>query len=52
MAVRLRGRTQADVEADMVEGVIVLNRLSGAPAEEMRARLLGDLDVAPPARAA
>lgn len=52
VAVRVRGRDQADVEADMVEGVIVLNRLSGAAADEVRARLLGDLDVAPPARAA
>lgn len=39
VAVRLRGRAPAQVMADMVEGVVVANRLTGAAAERCR-RLL------------
>ena len=39
IAVRLRGRTAGEVAADMVEGVVVANRLSGADAARCRAEL-------------
>jgi hypothetical protein len=39
VAVRLRGRPWAAVVADMVEGVIVANRLGGAEATRARAAL-------------
>ena len=41
VAVRLRGRDPDAVLADMVEGVVVANRLDGPGAEAARARLLG-----------
>ena len=40
VAVRLRGRPFDAVVADMVEGVLVANGLTGAPAASARARLL------------
>jgi hypothetical protein len=40
VAVRLRGRPAAAVVADMVEGVVVANGLSGAEAERCRSLLL------------
>jgi hypothetical protein len=36
VAVQLKGRPFADVAADMVEGVLVLNRLTGEAADRMR----------------
>jgi hypothetical protein len=36
VAVRLRGRAWPAVLADMVEGVVVTNRLSGPAADELR----------------
>jgi hypothetical protein len=40
VAVRLGGRTDAAVAADLVEGIIVANDLSAAAAEQARRRLL------------
>jgi hypothetical protein len=40
IAVRLAGRPFAAVAADMVEGVVVVNHLTGHQAEEVRGRLL------------
>ena len=40
VAVRLRSRPTADVVADMVDGVIVANRLTGDVAERVRMTLL------------
>ena len=40
VAVRLRDRSHDDVVADMVEGVLVANRLTGAAATAVRGRLL------------
>ncbi|MGI9034263.1 MAG: hypothetical protein ACR2HY_11460, partial [Acidimicrobiales bacterium] len=40
VAVRLRGRPFEAVAADMVEGVVVANRLSGSPAAHLSAILL------------
>jgi hypothetical protein len=39
VAVQLKGRAYADVAADMVEGVLVVNRLVGEAATRMRAVL-------------
>jgi hypothetical protein len=39
VAVSLRGRPWPAVLADMVEGVIVTNNLTGAPADQCRAAL-------------
>jgi hypothetical protein len=39
VSVRLRGRPFEEVVADMVEGVIVVNRLQGEAATRMRAAL-------------
>ena len=39
IAVRLRGRPADEVAADMVEGVVVANRLSGAEAVRCRTEL-------------
>ena len=47
VAVRLRGRPWGAVLADMVEGVVVANGLSGARADHARAALwlaVGELD--------
>jgi hypothetical protein len=57
VSVRLRGRPWAAVAADMVEGVVVANGVTGAAASRLRARLwlaLEDsaLATAPVARAA
>ena len=52
VAVRVRGRPLAAVLADLVEGVVVVNQLSGAEAEAVRSDLLGAVGVAVPARAA
>jgi len=41
VSVRLRGRPFADVGADMVEGVLVVNRLEGEAASRMRVALAG-----------
>ena len=56
VAVVVRGRPLADVAVDMVEGVLVVNRLAGPEAEGLRSALLASvLEAAPgvgPARAA
>ena len=39
VAVRVKGRAWVAVLADMIEGVVAANRLSGAPADEVRAAL-------------
>ena len=52
MAVRVRGRPLADVLADLVDGVIATNRLSGAQAESVRSDLLAAIEIVEPARAA
>jgi hypothetical protein len=39
VAIRRAGRPAEDVIADMVEGVLVANRVSGAAAEQFRAEL-------------
>ena len=46
IAVRLTGRPFPAVAADMVEGVVVANRLEGRRAAEVRARLLAALAAA------
>jgi len=51
VAVRLAGRPIDAVLADMVEGVVVANGLTGGRAAEVRARLLAAV-AAPPASAA
>jgi hypothetical protein len=43
VAVRLRGRSLADVATDMVDGVLVTNGLAGESAARMRAELLAAL---------
>ena len=40
VAVRVRGRDHADVVADMVEGIVVVNALHGDEAATVRAELL------------
>jgi hypothetical protein len=40
VAVTIRGRTFAEVVRDMVDGVVVANRLEGEAAERVRASLL------------
>ena len=59
VAVRVRGRPLAEVVADMVDGVAVVNGLGGADGERVRAELRADLaseagddGAAAPARAA
>jgi hypothetical protein len=44
VAVRLRNRPWAAVVADMVEGVVVANRLTGTDADRVRAVLWAALD--------
>ena len=44
VAVRLRNRPWAAVVADMVEGVVVANRLTGTEADRIRAVLWAALD--------
>ena len=39
VAVRVRGRRWPEVQADMIEGVVVANGLSGDEAEQLRAAL-------------
>ena len=39
VAIRIRGRPWAAVLADMIEGVVVLNRLSGVGADALRGAL-------------
>ncbi len=39
VAVRIRGRPWSAVLADLIEGVVVANRLVGPPADRLRARL-------------
>ena len=39
IAVRVRGRVWVAVLADMIEGVVAANRLTGPPADELRAAL-------------
>ena len=49
VAVRVAGRSFAEVEADMVDGVLVANRLTGEAASRVRFTLLAALsDVADP----
>lgn len=51
VSVRVRGRPRRAVVADMIEGVIVANRLSGPAAEAARRALLAavtEVDDAPP----
>lgn len=43
VAVKLQGRTAYDIEADMVDGVIAANRLTGEAALRMRSTLLAAL---------
>jgi hypothetical protein len=50
VSVRVKGRPLAAVHADMIEGVVVGNRLDGAAADRVRRELW--LSVAPPAPAA
>src|SRR5215213_3911176 len=58
IAVRVRGRPWAAVLADLIEGIVVANALSGPPADRLRARLWavgggdGAPSVAAPARVA
>ncbi len=40
IAVRVRDRSATSIQADMVEGVIAMNRLTGAAAKNMRALLV------------
>jgi len=53
VAVRLRSRPTADVVSDMVDGVLVANRLTGAAAARVRATLVEAVggDVMGPANA-
>jgi hypothetical protein len=46
IAVRLTDRAPAEVITDMIEGVVVANRLVGRPADQARGALLEALDVA------
>jgi hypothetical protein len=46
VAVVLRGRPLTDVVADLIEGVVVANGLSGAAAVRCRRRLAAGLDAA------
>jgi hypothetical protein len=46
IAVQMRGRPFADVGADMVEGVLVANGLSGEGADRMRVALAAALEAA------
>ena len=48
VAVVVRGRPLADVAVDMVEGVLVVNRLSGPRAEAVRTALLASVLAAAP----
>ena len=41
VAVALRDRVFAEVLSDMVEGIVIANRLEGAAAGHIRATLLG-----------
>jgi hypothetical protein len=52
VAVAVRGRPFAAVAADMVEGVLVANRLAGPAAEAARAALLAAVPDGDDARAA
>jgi hypothetical protein len=52
VAVRVRDRPLAAVLADLVEGVIVVNGLSGAEADIARSHLLAAVGLAAPAQAA
>jgi hypothetical protein len=52
IAVRLTGRPWEAVVADMVEGVVVANGLSGHRAAEVRRRLLASVTAAQGTRAA
>ncbi|HEX2043080.1 MAG TPA: hypothetical protein VHF24_10635 [Acidimicrobiales bacterium] len=52
VAVAVRGRPFADVAADMVEGVLVANRLAGPSADGVRAALLAAVVQGDDARAA
>jgi hypothetical protein len=45
VAVQLRGRRFEGVQSDMVEGVIVANRLEGEAADRLRAALAAALSV-------
>lgn len=47
VSVQLRGRPFAQVVADMVEGVVVANRLAGDSAERLRAALTDALSPEP-----
>src|SRR3954452_17196927 len=44
VAVRVRGRALAAVVADMVDGVTVVNGLTGAERERVRAELLAEVE--------
>jgi hypothetical protein len=45
VSVRLRGRPFADVTADMVEGVVVANRLRGEAARRLRDALAAAVEI-------
>jgi len=44
VSVRLRGRPFTEVVADMVDGVLAANQVSGADAPRVRSRLVASLD--------
>lgn len=46
VAVRLRGRPFVAVQADLIEGVVVVNDLRGSQAEELRRELWNALEAA------
>ena len=52
VAVRVRGRPLADVLADLVDGVIAANGLSGEKAGAVKRDLLATVEIAEPAQAA
>jgi hypothetical protein len=51
VAVRVRGRAAADVIADLVEGIVVANRLGGDAAAGVRRSLLAAVHAPAPAPA-
>lgn len=53
VAVRVRGRPMTSVLVDLVEGILVANRVTGAGAQTLRRQLLAAVEVGElPARAA
>jgi hypothetical protein len=52
VAVRVKGRPWPAVLSDMIEGVVVANRLTGPAADQLRRELWSAVEAGPPARAA